>query len=335
MDFSLTEAQRELGALTRRIVTDHCTPERLREVEAKGDRFDPRLWTELGKAGLLDPALTLPEQCAVLIELGRAVAPVPYVATVVTAQAVLSRYGTEAQRSAWAGQVLAASAVPATLANGALDGLLPTVAAAPYASAILVPAEEKLFLVLPDDEGVTIERQRIVDGDNEGLVSLSGVRVPSERVIDAPGAASWMRLCGLVGLCALQTGVTSRALELTAAYAGERVQFGRPIGTFQAVGQRLADAYIDAEAIRLTMWQAAWRLGEGLPCETEVSTAKFWAADGGHRIAHAAVHIHGGVGIDVDHGLHRYFVAAKRNEFALGGATAHLVQLGQALAELD
>jgi alkylation response protein AidB-like acyl-CoA dehydrogenase len=98
------------------------------------------------------------------------------------------------------------------------------------------------------------------------------------------------------------------------------------------VAQRLADAYLDVEAIRLTMWQAAWRLDAGLPSAAEVATAKFWAADGGHRVAHTAVHVHGGTGIDLSHPVHRYFTAAKRYEFALGGATAQLRRLGAALA---
>jgi alkylation response protein AidB-like acyl-CoA dehydrogenase len=129
-----------------------------------------------------------------------------------------------------------------------------------------------------------------------------------------------------------QVGGADRALEMGRDYALDRIAFGRPIGAFQAVAQRLADAYIDVEAIRLTMWQAAWRLESGLPGEVEIATAKFWAADGGHRVAHTAVHIHGGVGIDTAHPLHRYFTAAKQNEFALGGATAQLRRLGAALA---
>ena len=126
--------------------------------------------------------------------------------------------------------------------------------------------------------------------------------------------------------------MAERALELTAGYAREREQFGRAIGSFQAVAQRLADAFVDVEAIRLTLWQAAWRAVEGLPCAEEVATAKFWAAEGGHRVAHTAVHVHGGVGIDMDHPVHRYFVAAKRNEFSLGGASAQLGRLGALLA---
>src|SRR5947207_2418112 len=87
-----------------------------------------------------------------------------------------------------------------------------------------------------------------------------------------------------------------------------------------------------AAAVRLTMWQAASKLAAGLPGGTEVATAKFWAADAGHRVAHTAVHVHGGVGIDMDYPLHRYFTAAKRAEFALGGATSQLRRIGAALA---
>jgi 3-oxocholest-4-en-26-oyl-CoA dehydrogenase beta subunit len=84
--------------------------------------------------------------------------------------------------------------------------------------------------------------------------------------------------------------------------------------------------------MRLTLWQAAWKLASGLPSETDVATAKFWAAEGGHRIAHTAVPVHGGVGIDLDGQVHRYFAAAKLNEFALGGATAQLRRIGALLA---
>src|SRR4029077_9018635 len=138
-----------------------------------------------------------------------------------------------------------------------------------------------------------------------------------------------------VGLCALQAGVIERALELTAEDARHREQFGRPIGSFQAVTQRLADAYVDVEAVKLTMWQAAWLLSAGFEGEAAVATAKCWAAEAGHRVAHTAVHVHGGIGIDVTYPVHRYFAAAKRHEFALGGATAQLLYIGGVLAGPD
>jgi alkylation response protein AidB-like acyl-CoA dehydrogenase len=119
---------------------------------------------------------------------------------------------------------------------------------------------------------------------------------------------------------------------MTADYTKTREQFDRPIASFQAVAQRAADAYIDAEAVQLTARQAAWRLSEGLPAAEEVAIAKFWAADGGQRVVHAAQHLHGGMGVDRDYPLHRYFLLAKQLELSLGGATAQLLRLGAILA---
>jgi alkylation response protein AidB-like acyl-CoA dehydrogenase len=206
---------------------------------------------------------------------------------------------------------------------------------------LLVPARiagsaaTEVFVVERGAAGVTVEPQELTDGVTAGRVILDGA--PAQRLGGAEAgaaAAAWLIARGTVGLCALQLGVTERALELTAEYATSRVQFGRPIGSFQAVAQRLADAWIDVAAIRLTMWQAAWRLAGGLPADLSISTAKFWAADAGHRVAHTAVHVHGGVGIDVSHPLHRYFAAATHYEFALGGATAHLRRIGTELAKV-
>ena len=120
---------------------------------------------------------------------------------------------------------------------------------------------------------------------------------------------------------------------MTAAYTSERKQFDRPLGSFQAVQQRAADAYIDVEAMRTTMWQAAWRFSEGVDAEREVAVAKFWAAAGGQRVVSAAQHLHGGMGADIDYPLYRYTLWSKWIELAFGGATlTWLVDLGKALA---
>jgi 3-oxocholest-4-en-26-oyl-CoA dehydrogenase beta subunit len=377
MDFLQNESQRELAALSRDILGDRCTPGRLREVEAGGDRFDPGLWAELARAGIL--AATLPEdlggsglglleQCSVLTEIGRAVAPAPFLASIVLGAGALAAFGTPAQQefAARAGRgdiVLTAGlaeedgddprapAVSAERTKGAgagdagwrLTGVKTAVPAAPRAGLFLVPAATAegtvVFLVAPDDPGVTLEPQQLVDTDAAGRLELAGAEVPADRVLGGPAAGAritdWLLARATVGLCAQQLGILERALELTADYAKDRVAFGRPIGSFQAVTQRLADASIDVEAVRLTMWQAAWRLRSGLPAETEIAAAKFWAAEAGHRVAHTAVHIHGGVGIDTDYPVHRYFTAAKRAEFELGGATAQLLRIGAALARAD
>jgi acyl-CoA dehydrogenase len=369
MDFTQNDNQRELSALTRKILSDRVTQERLREVEAGGDRFDPALWAELASSGILAAALPeslggaglgLLEQCSVLIEIGRAVGPAPYLASVVLGAGALTAFGSRDQQARWAGpagrgEILLTAAlseedgddprVPSARAERAaggwlLSGTKTAVLAGPRAGLMLVPAATArgvtVFLVTPSDAGVTVQPQQLVDGDRAGRLELAGVWLGDDRVLGSPEAGpqitGWLLARGSAGLCALQLGVTERALELTAEYARSRVQFGRPIGSFQAVAQRLADAYIDVEAIRLTLWQAAWLLSEGLPCDTEIATAKFWAADAGHRVAHTAVHVHGGVGIDTDYPLHRYFTAAKHNEFALGGATTQLLRIGATLA---
>jgi 3-oxocholest-4-en-26-oyl-CoA dehydrogenase beta subunit len=359
MDFTLSEASLELSALTRGVLTDRVTADRLRELEAKDEPFDRALWTELATAGVLAAALPkeadgdgygLLEQCGVLIEIGRAVAPVPYLSSIVTAAAGLARFGDPGQIARWAapagrGELVLTAAltdeggVRAERTGGGwtLTGSVPVVPAAPYADLILVPARNGgVFLVAPDDAGVGVEPQKMAGGEGAGWLDLSNVDLADDRLLgDAaagPGIAGWLRTRATVGRCAVQLGVAERMLELTTGYAKTRVQFGRAIGTFQAVAQRLADAYIDVEAIRLTLWQAAWREGVGLPSPMEIATAKFWAADAGHRIAHTAVHIHGGVGIDMDHSLHRYFLAAKHHEFSLGGATTQLRRIGAALA---
>jgi len=208
--------------------------------------------------------------------------------------------------------------------------------AAPRADLFLVPATAPggvlVFLVSPSDAGVSVEPQQLTDSAPAGRVVLDGVVLDDDRVLGGVEVADWLVARATVGLCAVQSGVIERALELTAEYAKSRVAFGRPIGSFQAVTQRLADAYVDAEAVRLTMWQAAWMLSDGRAAATEVATAKFWAAEAGHRVAHTAVHVHGGLGIDVTYPVHRYFVAAKQHEFALGGATVQLLRIGGALA---
>jgi acyl-CoA dehydrogenase len=173
-------------------------------------------------------------------------------------------------------------------------------------------------------------------GQPEAVVTFSATPVGAGAVLGAvdDGAAivEWLVQRSTAALTLAQAGAAAAALALVAEYTKTREQFGKPIATFQAVGQRAADAYVDTEAIRLTAWQAAWRIDQGLPAEKEVAIAKFWAADGGQRVVHAAVHLHGGVGVDREYPLHRYFLMTKHIELTLGGATEQLLQLGAALA---
>jgi alkylation response protein AidB-like acyl-CoA dehydrogenase len=375
MDFLLNASDLELAALTRSILAGGRRSGELAGAAASAAGLDEGRWADLAKAGVLSAGLPesldgagagLLAQCAVLTEIGRAIAPVPYLEAIVLGAGAVARFGTPEQQRRWAepagrGELLLTAALtepdgddPAqptttaalTAAGWLLSGVKTMVGVAAEADWLLVPAAtadgSAVFLVRAGAPGVTVQRQQVTGGLSTGGLStgqlvLADAAVPADQVLgsgpDGQRAAAWLAAHGTVGLCAAQLGVLERALEMTAEYTQSRVQFGRPIGTFQAVRQRLADAYTDVEAVRLTMWQAAWQLAEGLPASTAIATAKFWAADAGHRVAHTAVHLHGGVGIDVSYPLHRYFTAAKRGEFALGGATTQLRHIGAALAQ--
>src|SRR5262249_39735538 len=172
-----------------------------------------------------------------------------------------------------------------------------------------------LFLVEPSTPGVTLERQVATNKEPQARLTLAGARVAADSVLGDPGGGramvDWLLDRALLGPCALELGGAARAPRITAQYTAERRQFDRPIASFQAVQQRAADAWIDVEAIRLTTWQAAWRLDRGLPAREEVMVAKFWAAEAGHRIVYAAQHLHGGIGVDVGYPIHRYYLWAK------------------------
>lgn len=303
MDFGFSDDQEALRGLARKIFEDHCTHERLKEVEHEPDRFDHKLWRELQKAGLLDTGeLGFVEICLLLEEAGRAVAPVPLWSTLIASRA-LGR----------------ASGDPVALA---IDG----------ASAVPAATIARMFVIVGDDavrvadaSEVSVERQETTSKEIRGRIDVAR----SEPVRDADPAR--VRIEATAALCAMQAGVCERALRMTAAYTSEREQFDRKLAAFQAVSQRAADAYIDTEAVRLTAWQAVWRLASELPAEREVAVAKFWAAEGAQRVVHAASHLHGGIGVDVDFPLHRYFLWAKQIELSLGVGTEHLVTLGASL----
>jgi 3-oxocholest-4-en-26-oyl-CoA dehydrogenase beta subunit len=361
MDFRFTQEQDEAAELAASILKDRATNERMKAVEADGDRFDRDLWAALGEAGLL--GLALPEQydgaglglvelCRVLVEVGRTVAPVPLAAHG-AASRFLAEAGSDELRAAWLPRAASGAAVltaavaeerswaperPTTVATPDGDGYRLTgskavVPAGPYADAFLVPADTPdgvvVFLVEPGDAGVSVVAQTFSDRDTVARLDLDGVQLGADRVV---GPDHRLRQLLVLTGAAEQLGVTEGALRLTASYAKTREQFGRPIATFQAVSQRLADGYIDVLGQRLTLWSAAWRLDQGLPADTEVAIAKLWAADAGHRLAHTAVHVHGGVGIDLDGETHRYFTTAKRFEFLHGGATEQALTIGRALA---
>jgi alkylation response protein AidB-like acyl-CoA dehydrogenase len=371
VDFDLTDEQQATAELAAKLLGDKSTPEALRALEHADDlRFDRELWRAMADAGLLGIAVPIEhggaglgpvELCLVLEEVGRRTAPVPALASLAFAGLPVARFGSAAQQAALlpplaAGtRVLTAALVeplgdplrPATAARPdgdgwVLDGTKTNVPAALVADTVLVPAATPeratgVFVVAADAPGLSCERQATTTGTPEAQLELAGVRLSGDAVLgpvdEAGTVLRWTVEHATVGACAVMAGLAAEAVRMTGEYTSSREQFGRPIATFQAVGQRAADAYVDAHAIRLTMLQAAWRLAAGFPADREVAIAKYWASAGGQRVVHAAQHLHGGVGVDRDYPLHRYFLLAKQLELTLGGANRQLVNLGRLLAD--
>ena len=362
MDFTKTEASKDLSGLVATIVESICTPQHQKSLDALDQRLDTMLWSKLIDADVLSTAAPesvggggfgVLEQTAILTALGRQIAAVPYLESVVLAGGALTHFGSPSLQQAWAAPAVAGEKIVTVALDGEfgqapvkatatgegfrLTGTRTQVPFGPVADAFLVPADTdsgtKVFLVPAGHAGVTVTALQTTGQNSAGELDLHGVDLSAEHLVGDGDALAWLSTHRALGLTAYQLGVLERALELTADYARTREQFGRPIGSFQAVSQRLADDYIEIKGLRLTLEQASWRLSEDLPAETEVATAAFWAAEAGHRVAHTTVHVHGGVGIDMDHPVHRYFITAKQIEFALGGATSRLLVIGRDLAD--
>jgi alkylation response protein AidB-like acyl-CoA dehydrogenase len=208
------------------------------------------------------------------------------------------------------------------------------VPAADRARVILVPARTSdgiaVFAVDPRAAGVSLEPQVATHREPQWRVQLAGA--PAEGVLGAPGQGeaivAWIAERAALALAAIQIGVAEEAMQRTARYVTERKQFGKAIATFQGVALRAADAWIDVEALRGVVMQAAWRVAAGRPASAAIATAKWWAATAGSRVVHTAQHLHGGIGSDVEYPIHRFFLWSKQNELLLGGARQQAARLG-------
>ncbi len=372
MDFTFSEEQNAIRELAKQIFSDACEHEHLAAIERSpdGDGIDRALYAALAEANLLGVAVPEKQQgsefglgalLVLLEEAGRAVAPVPLLPVLVQAALPIAHFGSDAQRDRWlpgivSGEQLLSAALdefgaddPTTLATTArpaddawvLDGQKVCVPIAASAERVLVPAATPdgglgVFLVDPRAAGVTLEESRASDHARQFRMTLEGVTVGAEDVLGDPstGAAIVRFIVDhtRVAVAALQVGVAEEALRRTAEYTTTRKQFGRPIGTFQAVTMRSADAFIDIESMRSTLWQATWRLENDLPATREAAAAAWWACRGGHRVVHTAQHLHGGIGADIDYPIHRYFLWANQLAVTAGGAGRQLSTIGALLA---
>ncbi|RBM16417.1 acyl-CoA dehydrogenase [Prauserella sp. PE36] len=351
MDFTPDETQREIAELTAGV---------LRRAGDDGEAA----WRGLAEAGLL--ALSLPaelggdglgvaEVAAVLTETGRAAAPVPALATLALGVLPLGRLGTPAQRATLLPDVAEGQAVltaalhepsaplttrPATTAtpvDGAwlLTGVKTAVPYAATARRVLVPASVPggtgVFLVDPHGEGVTVTATPASAGGPEHTLRLDDAAVADEDLLDTRSAGEGLRVLHrytLAGAAAVGDGALAGALALTTTHLGTREQFGRPLATFQAVAQQIADVYIASRTVHLAATSAVWRLGTGLDPDAELDIATYWLAREAPAALAACHHLHGGIGLDITYPLHRYSSLVKDLVRGLGGVESRVDGVG-------
>jgi alkylation response protein AidB-like acyl-CoA dehydrogenase len=314
MDFALTPTQTELKAAARRYLSDRYPVSRIAELADAGEH-DLEAWPELTRQGWLDPDLGLVELASLAEEGGRALHPVPWWTTVGSALPVYRAAGVELPG-------------PATLADGSdtcqatphgadwlLDGRVAAVIDAGTAAEIVVAARTgsgvALFGVRPDGAGVSLAAGTGIDPLRESAaLELAGARgrlLVGASATVAPLLAAGHRRAVML-LTAEAAGVAGRALDIAAGYATTRVQFDRPIGSFQAVGHALAEGYAELELARSLAYRAACVLEDGGDNPDEALAC---AVHAGRRAAvvvcETAIQVCGGLGVTWEFGLHRWY----------------------------
>jgi alkylation response protein AidB-like acyl-CoA dehydrogenase len=353
-DLLHSEEEEALRAAVRDLLTDHCDPHGVIARSESDTPHDRALWKALtegmGLAGLLVPedrggqGASHRETAVVLEELGRAVAPVPYLTSAVVAtEALLACGDGELLGSLASGRTIGVLAVGLHLAPGApfpavrfedgrLHGELPGIADAVAADVLLVPATDgALYAVHAAD--ATVTPQISLDLTRPlARVTLDGA--PGRR-LGAAGPAVRQALRTAAGLLASeQLGLADQVLTDTVRYLKERKQFNRPVGGFQALKHRLAQLWLEVVGLRAAARAAADALATGQDTEVTVAVAQAYAAPVAVHAAEEALQLHGGIGMTWEHPVHLYLKRAKADSIAYGTAGAHRTALA-ALVDLQ
>jgi alkylation response protein AidB-like acyl-CoA dehydrogenase len=356
VDLTLDAEQELLAGAARAFLERSCPLSEVRRLESDPQGFDAKLWRELADLGWT--GMELPEEyggagqgflevALVLEAMGRALLPSPFLASAVVAGPLLLELGSEAQRDQRLPRLAAGEAVASLAvaepgwrdphgepglelresgsgragARPTLHGIKLFVPFAPQADLLLVAAAgPSLVLVERGAPGLSQRRLATLGGDP--VYELRFDATPGERV-GAPGAAgpalARALARGAVGALAQALGAAERALELSLEHAKTRQQFGRPIGSFQAVAHRLVDMRSDIDALRTLVYRAAWTFAPGRESELAVASAQAYGGPALRRVFAHAHQVHGAIGFSTEHDLHLFTRRAKAVELAWGG----------------
>jgi alkylation response protein AidB-like acyl-CoA dehydrogenase len=341
MDFELSADQLALQAAAGELLDGFASSQQVRSVVEAGGGFDPKLWAAMVEQGWT--AIAIPEsqgglglgwvEVAVLLEqVGAHVAPTPFLQHVAALE-VLARAGSPLVAPLIDGERIATIAFTPVEVDASGDawvvrGVTEPVVFGPSARVAVVRSSDSVFVVRLDD--VDVAAEPAMDRTREvGWLRLDGV--PAERLGGADLVDFFVDV-GALAYAAELLGIGAASLDLAVAYAKEREQFGRPIGSFQAVKHRCADMLVDVEGMRSVVYYAAWCLAaDDRDRSVAASTAKTWCSDAAKRVTASCLQVHGGIGFTWESDVHLFLKRAQLDEVSFGDAVVHRTRLAELL----
>ena len=349
MQFGLTESQKILKDNARKFFSVECPTAEVRRLMETDTAYDPALWSKMAEQGFT--GIIFPEEAGglglgkvelilLMEEMGYALVPGPFFSTVVLAGSVLDACGNSDQKKkylepvcqgkarATVAMVLDTAARPdpedgrVTIANGKLTGRKLFVPDAAVADFIVVIAGSGVFVAESKAPGIKISAMKAMDGTRK-LHVVEFNNTPAEKLAGTTGAMQALDVA-TAALVGEMVGGMQRTLDMTVQYAKTRKQFGKAIGSFQAVQHKCADMYLETESSRSAAYYAAWALQEGTPdAAVAVSIAKMYASDACRNVGNNGIQVEGGMGFTWENDLHLYYRRAKASETMLGDASFH------------
>ncbi len=354
MEFGLNESQEILRDSARRFFAGECPMSEVRRLMETDTAYDAALWRKLadqGYTGIIfeeeygGVGLGKVELILLMEEAGRALLPGPFFSTIVLAGSVIDALGTAEQKKKHLapicrGEARASVAVLEDTASwdlndirmaavgGQLSGEKRFVSDAAVADWILVLARNGVFVVEKGSPGLTISPMASMDLTRK-LYTVAFHNTPAERLGELAAVTPAIDVA-TAAIVAEMVGGMQRTLDLSVEYAKTRKQFGKVIGSFQAVQHQCADMYLETESSRSAAYYAAWALEENVPeAAAAVSIAKIYTSDAGHTVGNRGIQIHGGMGFTWENDLHLYYRRAKASETAFGDSTFHRERLAR------
>jgi len=366
MDFNFSEDQIAIRDSVQRMFTDLCSDDAIKALSKQAPVAHDLLWQQLADAGIFalpfseeygGMGLGLLELCQVLELQGQFVAPIPLIASVVEAGMTIAESDNQAIKQEVLARVVTGEMVLSSAASyqglqaheplrirSSGDGLQINgrsgfVSYANRAHGFVVSVDDYLLYCPADTSGLEVHEQTSISNEPAGFLEFNQVDLSREQILAQTEQAQQIlerqQQRAWIALAAMQVGVLDEGLKRTAAYVSERKQFGRTLGSFQAVSQQAADAYMEIESLRSVYWRALQDLNSGEDLAISAAVVKYWVAEAGHKVAHAILHLHGGIGQDLDYPIHRYFLFAKQCERYLGSTSDMSALIGKKIMQSD